>query len=172
MRCSVTVPMAFCAGTLFAMACATGRSSDSALRPVVTAAEPPVVDAAPAAVASAPSCCDVEAKIAVLRERLKDEERWFTFIHYQIPYVPFRKMSWNRVYPEQATDLQIDIEWLQSVDLKALDTFSGTESERRKLIDEIEAKFEKTRELRRAFIRDVYLKVYNIPAEDPAYDVL
>lgn len=134
--------------------------------------EPPVASPEPEVVPCPRACCNVEARIDALKDRIADEERWFAALYYLMPYPPFKSMPWKHVYPDQATDLQVDTEWLRNVDLKAVEGFLGTDLERHKMLDEIETRLEKVGEMRRAFVRDVYLKVYKIPAEDPIYKVL
>lgn len=116
-------------------------------------------------------CCDIDVQVAEMLEQLKDEERWLFFIHYQMGYPPFNKMSWN-VTQAQASALMGQISATE-IDLKIdLDDERTTPEERVKIVTDYKKKITEIRELRRQFIRDVCLKVYKIPAESLVHDVL
>lgn len=118
------------------------------------------------------ACPDLDAQIAEMKEHLEDEERWRVFFDNQMLYPSFRQMPWGEIDVKQATDLQVEISWAHDIDLKKLAESNGTVEEKQKMVAEIKEKIRTIREMRRQYVRDVYLKVYKIPAEDPAYGVL
>lgn len=116
-------------------------------------------------------CCDIDAQVAEMLEQLKDEERWFVFIDYQMGYSPFNRMSWKVTQKEasaligeiSATEVELHVKLMEG---------NATPEEREKMASDYKKRIAEIREMRRKYVRDVYLKVYKIPAGSLAYDAL